>query len=312
MQISGSFAKLLIDFMALYHIDLPHEKWQKDLCDESTTVSENEYTSLLEYFHVQMNEDNELGLKYGSYLSLQALGIIHQISLHTSSLHQAIDLLAQYLGPNFSLLDIQLENTGHSYHMQLSSKTAGIVNTLILESSLLLIAREIQLMLSSTDFHLQVPKERITFISTYCEYQVMVGEANYKLIIPDGGDLQLNKNTLKQIGHLLPKFLMLLENPIGKETKSFSMQVWKMTLQMCNPYLPTLNQVAEQFAMSERSFQRKLQNEQTTFRQVSNTIKHRLSGLLKNDDQLKTQEIAYLLGYTDSSAYLHAARTWSA
>ena len=118
----------------------------------------------------------------------------------------------------------------------------------------------------------------------------------------------LNKKTLLTIGELLPAFLHLLEKARG--AKTFSYQVKNMILSMSNPHLPDFAQVASEFTMSSRSFQRKLTNEGYSFRRISDDIKRDLSKYLKKSKTLKTQDIAYLLGYSEPSAYLHAAKKW--
>ncbi len=79
---------------------------------------------------------------------------------------------------------------------------------------------------------------------------------------------------------------------------------------MCNPEIPNLNQVQKQFACSERTFQRRLTAEGTSFRKIVNEIKEELSDYLSNERHLKTKDIAYILGYSESSAYLHALKGW--
>lgn len=83
-----------------------------------------------------------------------------------------------------------------------------------------------------------------------------------------------------------------------------------MMLAMCRPDLPALNEVAAQFNTSKRSFQLALSNYGVSFRRISDDIKRDLAKCLRKSNTLKTQDIAYLLGYSDASAYLHAERKW--
>ena len=101
---------------------------------------------------------------------------------------------------------------------------------------------------------------------------------------------------------------MLTGKPAGYG--KFSRQVRGMILNMCKPELPTFEQVAQQFPISQRSFQRKLRQEGLSFRRIADDIKKELSFYLSEGNQLKTLEIAYLLGYSEASAYLHAVKRW--
>jgi AraC-like DNA-binding protein len=91
---------------------------------------------------------------------------------------------------------------------------------------------------------------------------------------------------------------------------AFSDQVRMMTLSLCSPELPGLDQVVAQFAMSHRTFQRKISSEGTLFRAIVNEIKHQVSFQLERENSFQTQEIAYTLRYSEPSAYLHGLRKW--
>ena len=81
---------------------------------------------------------------------------------------------------------------------------------------------------------------------------------------------------------------------------------------MSEPELPGFEKVVSQFAISKRSFQRKLKDEGSSFRKISDEIKSELSKFLQRSKNLKTQDIAYLLGYSEPSAYLRAVKKWEA
>ncbi len=84
----------------------------------------------------------------------------------------------------------------------------------------------------------------------------------------------------------------------------------KIIFNICRPESPNLQQVCAQFAMSERTFQRKLTKEGRSFRSITNEIKKELAIYLHEGNKMKTQDIAYILGYSEPSAYLHAYKRW--
>ena len=98
----------------------------------------------------------------------------------------------------------------------------------------------------------------------------------------------------------------------GKRNKqSFSKQTKNMILNMSTPELPKLDQVSSQFAMSNRTFQRKLMEEGNSFRSIINEIRKELARYLQMDGKMKTQDVAFILGYADSSSFLHASKKWN-
>ena len=74
---------------------------------------------------------------------------------------------------------------------------------------------------------------------------------------------------------------------------------------------PSINAVTGQLATSARTLQRQLSQERTSFQQV---LAHTREGLardyLKRDD-LRTSEIAFLLGYSDTNSFYRAFKTWT-
>lgn len=72
-----------------------------------------------------------------------------------------------------------------------------------------------------------------------------------------------------------------------------------------------INEIAQQMGQSVRSLQRNLKNEKTTYnREVKDTQLYLAKMYLKKD-QLSTLDIAYLVGYTDSSSFLRAFKRWT-
>ncbi|WP_462159038.1 AraC family transcriptional regulator [Pseudoalteromonas sp. GB56] len=70
--------------------------------------------------------------------------------------------------------------------------------------------------------------------------------------------------------------------------------------------------IAAQFGMSEKTLQRRLSAEGTTFRAELDGIRQKKSHMLLCDTQLSISEIAYLCGYSEISAFHHAFTRWYA
>jgi len=74
---------------------------------------------------------------------------------------------------------------------------------------------------------------------------------------------------------------------------------------------PTQRAVAKLCAMSERTLQRRLQEEGTTFVELLEEVRFGLSRLYLDDPQLAVFEVAFLLGYSEPSAFNRAFRRWT-
>jgi AraC-like DNA-binding protein len=69
--------------------------------------------------------------------------------------------------------------------------------------------------------------------------------------------------------------------------------------------------VAERLNMSTRSFTRQLAKEGTTFGEILERLRRRLAARYMADDQMSIKQIAWLLGYSEIAAFIHAYRRWT-
>lgn len=75
--------------------------------------------------------------------------------------------------------------------------------------------------------------------------------------------------------------------------------------------MTTIGHVASKLCMSRRTLQRKLADEQTTFQQQLNSTRLLLAkNYLKNSDRT-SDDIAFLLGYEDTTSFLRAFNVWT-
>lgn len=73
---------------------------------------------------------------------------------------------------------------------------------------------------------------------------------------------------------------------------------------------PTLERIASILSVSPRSLQRFLNEEGTSFRQVLEDLRRRMSAHLLNRKGIAASEVAFLLGYADPTSFHHAFRRW--
>lgn len=75
--------------------------------------------------------------------------------------------------------------------------------------------------------------------------------------------------------------------------------------------VPTQSGIARALAMSERTLQRRLAEESTTFAELLDETRRELAVLHLHEGTLAVYEIALLLGYNDPSAFHRAFRRWT-
>lgn len=74
---------------------------------------------------------------------------------------------------------------------------------------------------------------------------------------------------------------------------------------------PLLEDMAKQLAVSKRKLQAVLKEEKTCFRKILNDIRRELAQQYLKDPETSICEIAFLLGFSEQSAFNHAFRRWT-
>lgn len=68
---------------------------------------------------------------------------------------------------------------------------------------------------------------------------------------------------------------------------------------------------AQQLALHRRTFNRRLQQQSTSFREILDDVRHEAARQLLRDTALPVIEVAATLGYAEASSFNHAFRRWS-
>jgi AraC-like DNA-binding protein len=74
---------------------------------------------------------------------------------------------------------------------------------------------------------------------------------------------------------------------------------------------PSAKTVAAQLNMSERTLQRRLQDEGTTFQALLAETRHEFAVRLMRDDELTLTDVTYLLGFAEVSSFSRSFRRWT-
>lgn len=112
----------------------------------------------------------------------------------------------------------------------------------------------------------------------------------------------LQKTFLQQINTLLG---------YAPPVQTFQTKIYKYLL--TNAYLCTisLEAVAANFNMSSRSLQRRLKEEGTSFLEIAEEVRKNLAIHYLKSEHYQIKDIAYTLGYNESSAFLRAFKKWT-
>ena len=237
----------------------------------------------------KQTEDAYLGLHYGVFLNLSALGSVYDISLASSTIHQALHLWSDYAVNNFPIIRFDSGFEDNKFTLALTNvlPRTPIIDQMM-DAIFTFVYRELKIMLGGKQIEITLPYEDLTEYQKWYKTNVKTGN-KYTFSFELGMEEAINQQRKTAIELLLPAFLKVLASP-NKSYRPFSTVVREMTLNMSTPDLPTIDQVASQFWMTNRTLQRRLKEEQMTFRKIKNDIKKELYFYLKKLGRLREME----------------------
>ncbi|HZF65342.1 MAG TPA: AraC family transcriptional regulator [Chitinophagaceae bacterium] len=113
----------------------------------------------------------------------------------------------------------------------------------------------------------------------------------------------------RELNNILIK---LLEQKLQEaEENGFVRRVKTIILEGSPVSFPTLETVAAHMHLSPRTLQRKLQEEETSFRAISDSVKEELARNFLSSTNRTVSQIADRLGYTEQAAFQRAFRQWT-
>ncbi|CAM3066138.1 helix-turn-helix domain-containing protein [Rariglobus hedericola] len=107
---------------------------------------------------------------------------------------------------------------------------------------------------------------------------------------------------------LAPQFETQLQS--GRIAPGTLAQVKWILKRLLSGSRPDLPMVAKELGMSDRTLQRRITDEGTTFRQLLNETRHELVRHYLGDPTVEITEAAFLVGYEDPTSFYRAFRAW--
>jgi AraC-like DNA-binding protein len=157
--------------------------------------------------------------------------------------------------------------------------------------------------------HLRRPTQDLDSHASYFGCPVHYGAAHDQLTV-NAADLDLpfneyNPEVLDLMTPGLAAAMQEIEAPAG-----FCEQVIEILKRTLADGRPSLQHLAQELLQSERTVQRRLASEGTTFSEMLNEARRQMGFHLLSDKKLELKEVAYLLGYQDVNSYYRAFRQW--
>lgn len=290
-----------------------------DLCDEYCVIDDTRYNAVIERA-TEVTGDPFFGLHAGENMNLAAAGLIAQLTQTSATVKQALELCCEFANLGCSALPMQLIEEQDRYKVTLTPtelwKKQSDVS--VQHTAAGVIAFTIR------EFH-SLTRMRHNPIAIRLTWSAPADSSEYLRVF--GCPTHFNK---PEIAVLLRKehvedsvitadydLLRILvtyaeeKSAKIKQEQGFSALVKQSVIRLVKPEFPTIEHVAGHLNLSPRTLQRRLKDEGCTYKQLIDELKKEFAlSYLKRPD-LSIADIAYLLHYADTSAFVRSFKRWT-
>ena len=262
----------------------------------------------------ELSNDPTLGWKFMSQVETDQYHPTLLAALHARTYRESIERLARYK-QLCSAEEFQITHQGDEVLVEVSWPFAGeeptpvflidVVFALVMELG----RRGTKTKLTPKRIELARPAEPRNGLEGYFGCAVKYRATRNALVLR-AADLELpfvtHNDELLQM--LVPQF----ENQLkaGRAKQSILDQVKWVLKRLLSGSRPDLVMVAKELGMGERTLQRRITDEGTTFRQLLNETRHELVLQYLVNASVEITEAAFLVGYEDPNSFYRAFRSW--
>ena len=260
-------------------------------------------------------DDPFLGLHVGASITAAQLGLVGYAMRHSHNLEGALNLLARYARILSEAVRYEVKEAGDTHVLNVSAHPSLVALRHPVEAGLVLIlaiARETTqsgLLPLGIDLPSRPPKSAAEYRSAFASSlhfnrpNAAITFSSEQLSLP----LKLADPAL---GGYLDELAGIQLDDLADRDTSLIGRVRQTTWKMLPNGRPDLWRTAEVMGMSARTLQRRLREQGTSFSSVLDNLRRELSDELLADRKLSVSEVAFLLGYSEPSAFQRAFRRW--
>lgn len=324
MTFSGRFVLNIIEFAAMGGAN--RQKMlelsgfsAEELCDEELRVSAEVYNSIIEKAE-EATGDKRIGLHLGEQLNLSAAGLISQITQTSRTVKEALEYCCEFAGLGCRALSLKLIEEKEHFKLQLTPDPFWLKNSPksvmhTIDGYIAFSLREFHTLTRQKYFplaiHYALPKgEGAEECFRVFNCDVQFNQAEYAIFFDKS---QINLPVVTSDFDLLRVLVNHATTKLAsiQQQQGFYSTVKKSILNLVKPDFPSVAQVAANLNVSVRTLQRKLKEEGFTYKTLLEDLKKEFAlGYLK-DPKLSIKEIAYLLSYADSTAFIRSFKRWT-
>lgn len=268
----------------------------------------------------ELTEDADIGLHLGEQAHPSSLGLVGFVMLSCETLSEAIEKLIRYtnlltdgvvgkMRQSGRLAEIEIEITRDRQNLllddprqRMESSFASVATIARILTGKPLPIREMQFIHprpANISEHRRIFNAPILFNQPTSKMIFAAEALNYQVLLA-------NRDLLPAFEAQAEQILRELDN---QETRSN--QVQRQIIKKLSGEVPNISDVARELGLSERSLQRELAAEKTTFRELLDKTRKELAFNHLKNEKTAVAEIAFLLGFSEPSAFHRSFKRWT-
>lgn len=271
---------------------------------------------------VKQTGNEHLGLHLGEAFNLANFGIPGYVLLNCQTLGEAFEKIARYSRLLCQIAQVHVSVSDGMVLFECDCGTVGIVKSCPCGDLRYLVECTFVSLLAATK---ALTGKQLRLSAARFQYAAPAKTAEYERIFQT--DLQFSKSANRLVFEASclnwpilssnPALLALFEQQAEvmlvqiNHSQSYSQQVMQTIAQRLKGDLPTINEIARELATSVRQLQRDLKTEGTSFQQLLNETRKELALRHLKDSTTPIHDIAFLLGFSEPSAFNRAFKRWT-
>jgi len=262
-----------------------------------------------------LSKDSQLGLKFGSQISIASQGIFGYALMTSATIGDALNLLVRYNRVILPSIGVELQR--HEQELELWVKAAHLPQDLqrfytevlyaaIINSGSILLGRQTAVINLQLGYS---PPEDLKLYHAIFGSQVRFGSVRSAMFF-DYASLDSAISTSNPVARDI--FRRECDRLVLRDVSGgmVSERVQQILLQAGSEF-PTSARVATLLHMSESTLQRHLAKEGNRFQQLLDQLRYRLAREYLEGTNLPVAEIACLLGFSDAANFRRSFKRWS-
>ena len=260
-------------------------------------------------------QDPLLGLHAARTVSVKQMGLVGYTMQHSMSLGDALGRLGRYQRILSEAVRFDLRSNGEEFEIRWTTHPSLVSLRAPIEVSMTLLLRASRELtgVPVTPLRLEMPMRQPDDLSEYrAEFACpMFFDSENSSMTFSAGDLELPTVTPDEtlVGYL-DELAEIAASPLDANKDSTATAVRRTLWSLLPSGRPSVWHTAREMGVSVRTLQRRLGEEGSSFSAVLDGLRRDISEELLGEGDRSVADIAFLLGYSEPSAFHRAYRRW--